>query len=200
MKQVIMIHGLPDEEEFFDPLRESPSNCHWFPWIQRELSKKEVLSQSLEMPHPYNPDYRDHAAVLDQMVISPETILVGHSCGGGFLIKYFSQHPEKKPKKIILVAPWIDPENYLKELNPQSDFFDFTIDAHLTERTEVICFCSTDDEEYIIESVEKIHQALPKMIIHQFHDKRHFCESDLKTKAFPELLEEILKDTAVASS
>jgi predicted alpha/beta hydrolase family esterase len=193
MKQVILIHGLPDKEEFYNPIYDSPSNMHWFPWIQRKLSLKDVLSQSLEMPHPYDPSYVDHCMVLDQMNISSETILVGHSCGGGFLVRYFSEHPEKIPAKIILVAPWIDPENRLKEINTKSDFFDFTIDSHLTERTQVHCLYSTDDEWYITASVEKIQEALPGMAMYQFTDKGHFTESHLGTKEFPELLEIILK-------
>ena len=110
MNQVILIHGMPDKEEYYDPNTESSSNRQWLPWAQKELSKKDILTQALEMPHPYNPVYEDHCEVFEQMKISSETILVGHSCGAGFLLRYFSEHPELYPKKIILAAPWIDPE------------------------------------------------------------------------------------------
>lgn len=194
MKQVILIHGLPSKEEFFDENRPSPSNMHWFPWIQQKLSKQNIVSQSLEMPHPYNPIFADHSAVLDQMSISNETILVGYSCGGGFLIRYFSENKNKTPKKIILVAPWLDPENYLKELNPESNFFNFEIDPSLVDRIEIHCVYSTDDEDFILESVKRIKETLPSVIMHEFTNKGHFCESDLGGKEFPELLELILED------
>lgn len=189
MNHVILIHGMPDKEEYYDPNTESSSNRQWLPWVQKELSKKDILTQALEMPHPYNPIYEDHCEVFEQMKISDETILVGHSCGAGFLLRYFSEHPELTPRKIILVAPWIDPEP--RELT--TGFFDFTIDATLSDRTNLVVFYSTDDEEVCVRSAEIIKEALPNATYHKFDNKGHFCEEDLGTKAFPELLEEILK-------
>lgn len=110
MNHVVLIHGAPYEEEFYNPEKPSPSHTNWFPWLQKQLALKDEISVAPEMPHPYNPIYEDHCAVFEQMKISNETILVGHSCGGGFLLRYFSEYPELHPKKIILVAPWIDPE------------------------------------------------------------------------------------------
>lgn len=190
MKQVILIHGLPSKEEVIvNDTMPSPSNAHWFPWIQKQLAKEDLLSQSLEMPHSYNPSYIDHSKVLEQMDISNETILVGHSCGGGFLVRYFSEHKELAPKKLILVAPWIDLEGYLKELDATSNFFDFEIDSTITTRTEVHCIYSTDDDKDILESVKKIEEKMPHIIMHKFTDKGHFIDSSLGTKEFPELLD-----------
>jgi hypothetical protein len=189
MNHVILIHGMPDKEEYFSDVKPSSSNKHWFPWIQKKLAMKEVLSQALEMPHPYNPVYGDHCEVFEQMKISSETIVVGHSCGAGFLLRYFSEHPELQPKKIILVAPWIDPEP--RELT--TGFFDFEIDATLTDRTIVVVFYSTNDDLPMIKTAEIIEKALPNAIYHKFSDKGHFTKGDLGTEEFPELLEEILK-------
>ena len=189
MNQVILIHGMPDKEEYYDPNTESSSNRQWLPWAQKELSKKDVLTQALEMPHPYNPVYEDHCEVFEQMKISSETFLVGHSCGSGFLLRYFSEHKELSPKKIILVAPWIDPEPH--ELT--TGFFDFEIDQSLTQRTNLVVFYSTDDDEPMIKTVKIIEEALPNAIYHKFSDKGHFTKGDLGTEEFPELLEEILE-------
>lgn len=193
MKQVILIHGLPSKEEVIEDIFPSPSNAHWFPWIQKQLTRQDILCQSLEMPESYNPTYSEHKRVLDQMEISNETTLVGHSCGGGFLLKYLSENTNLKPKRVILVAPWIDPTGYLKELNPDSDYFDFQIDESLTDRTDLHCMYSTDDKENIIKSVETIREKLPNTKMHVFTDKKHFTEKHLKTKEFPELLELILE-------
>ena len=192
MKQVILIHGLPDKEEILDDMFPSPSNAHWFSWIQKQLTKKDILCQSLEMPKSYNPTYSEHKRVLDQMEISNETILVGHSCGGGFLLRYLSEHKELKPKKVILVAPWLDLEGYLKKLNPLSDYFDFEIDKTLTSRTDLHCMYSTDDSKDILNSVEMIKEKLPDIKVSVFTNKKHFTEKHLKSKEFPELLELIL--------
>lgn len=193
MKQVILIHGLPDKEEVINDVWPSPSNGHWFPWIQKQLTRLDILCQTLEMPRSYDPIYKEHEKVLNQMEISNDTTLVGHSCGGGFLLRYLSENKDIKPKKVILVAPWLDPENYLKELNPDSDYFNFTIDKDLIKRTPIVCMYSTDDEKFILDSVERIKSEIPEMKLEVFTDKGHFTEPDLGTKEFPELLEVILK-------
>ena len=193
MKQVILIHGLPDKEEVLGDVWPSPSNAHWFPWIQKQLTRQDILCQALEMPRSYDPIYKDHEQVLNQMDISNETILVGHSCGGGFLLRYLSEHHNLKPKKVILVAPWLDLENYLKELNPNSDYFDFVIDTSILERTDLYCMYSNDDGNSILDSVKIIREKIPNIKVVAFNNKGHFTEPDLGSKEFPELLELILK-------
>jgi predicted alpha/beta hydrolase family esterase len=194
MKQVILIHGLPSKEGYYHSEWPSESNAHWFPWIQREILRKGTLCQALEMPHPYDPNYQEHAEVLDQMKISEETILVGHSCGGGFLLRYFSEHPELKPKKIVLVAPWLDLEGYLNEINPDTTYFDFELDTQLAVRTQIELMYSTDDDGDILSTVKKVKDDFPGMIReHVFTNKGHFTEPDLHSKEFPELVEIILQ-------
>ena len=193
MKQVILIHGSPEKEEIMGDVWPSPSNAHWFPWVQKKLTQKDILCQALEMPKSYDPVYTEHEQVLNQMEISDETILVGWSCGGGFLLRYLSKHATLTPKRVILVAPWLDGDGYLKELNPKSDYFDFEIDPTLTNRTELNCMYSTDDEQNILDSIDRIQKELPNIIMHVFTDKGHFTEPDLGTKEFPELLDLILK-------
>jgi uncharacterized protein len=178
MKQVILVHGAPYEEEFYNPEKPSSSNTNWFPWFQKQVALADGLCQALEFPKPYDPVYEDWKAVFEQLQINTETILIGHSCGGGFLTRYLSEYSGKYPKKIILVAPWLDPE---KELT--TDFFDFEIDSELPEKTEVHIFSSSDDDTSLLKSFEIFKEKLPNAIWHEFSDKGHFCE-----KEFPELL------------
>lgn len=183
MKQVILIHGSPDEKEFYDPSVASPSNCHWFPWIQKQLALHDILCESPEFPQPFDPVYESWVEVFEQYDINEETVLVGHSCGGGFLLRYLSEHPNVAPKRVILVAPWLDPERELS-----TSFFDFVIDVELPTRTDLQVFVSSDDEDYILTSCERIRQVLPNVTYHEFIDREHFC-----TPEFPELLETIEK-------
>lgn len=144
------------------------------------------------MPHPYDPNYEEYCEVLNQMSINNETILVGHSCGAGFLIRYFSEYIELKPKKIVLVAPWLDLEGYLEGINPNTNFFDFNIDKELSQRIHIDLVYSTDDDKEILDSVDKIKHELNPIQEHVFSDKGHFTEPDLGSKEFPELVEIIL--------
>jgi predicted alpha/beta hydrolase family esterase len=179
MKQTILIHGMPYKHEFYDVKIPSPSNSQWFPWIQKQLSLRDEISQALEMPRAFDPIYKDWVAVFENCKIDNETVLVGHSCGGGFLLKYLSEHTELRPKKVVLVAPWLDPE---KEIS--TPFFDFVIDSKLTERTDIHIFISSDDFDGCLISFEIIKKALPNAHWHTFTDREHFC-----TTEFPELLE-----------
>lgn len=191
MNQVILIHGMPNKEEYLGKGGwPSPSNVHWLPWVQTQLSYKDILCQTPEMPKPYEPNYKKWCEVFEQFKISNETILVGHSCGGGFLLRYLSEHPELSPKRVILVAPWIDTEPY--ELEEGNDFFYFEIDQGLTSRTELHVFISSDDDVPMLRTAELIERTLPSTIWHRYTDKGHFTEPDLGTKTFPELLALIL--------
>ncbi len=182
----MIIHGCPSKEEYLDKHNPSPAQSHWLPWIKEQLELKEVKAETPEMPIPYEPNYEAWKNIFEQFQITEETILIGHSCGGGFLIRWLSEHPERKVEKVLLVAPWLDPAG---EIAP---FFTFSIDATMVRRAEkVVVFYSTDDEDTILRSVSLLKEKLPDAIFREFADKGHFCYEDLGTTAFPELLAEI---------
>ena len=173
MKQVLLIHGAPYKDEFYKLGNPTPSNAFWLPWLQKQITLRDELCQSLEFPKPYDPNYLDWVSVLEQMKIDEETILVGHSCGGGFLLRYLSEHKNLKPKQVILVAPWIDPEHQLT-----TEFFDFEMDQTLPDRIALHILMSSDDEEQI-SSFAIIEQKLLNAIYHKYTDKGHFLEKEI---------------------
>lgn len=87
MKKAILIHGYYKESEFRDESRPASSNDHWFPWLQRQLSLKGIETQTPEMPGFYEPNYEKWKEMLENFKPDEDTVLVGHSCGGGFLVK-----------------------------------------------------------------------------------------------------------------
>jgi predicted alpha/beta hydrolase family esterase len=186
MKQVIIIHGAPYEDKFYSPEVPSPSNCNWIPWLQKQLAIKDVLSQALEMPKPYDPIYEQWVEVFQQMKISSKTTLIGHSCGGGFLLRYLSENKDVYPGKVVLVAPWLDP---IHELS--TDFFKFDIDNNLSNRTKLHIFVSDDDFEEVQSSLMLIKKEVPNAIYHEFTDKGHF-DGDGPEKSILELLEVLI--------
>lgn len=187
MKTAIILHGMPSKNEYYNPERPSQSNSHWIPWIQHQLLLNNILAQTPELPHPYQPNYEDWKQVFEQFNIDKETTLVGHSCGAGFLIRYLSEN-NIKVGKVALVAPWIDPN---KDEAPE--FFDFLLDKNLIDKvTELCIFYSTDDHEEILETVKILKDNLPNIEIKEFTNKGHFCFDDLKTDQFPGLLEYLI--------
>ncbi len=76
---------MPTEREYYNPKGQSQSNEHWIPWLQQRLVIQDILTQTPELPKPYAPVYTDWLRVLKQFEINEESILIGHSCGGGLL-------------------------------------------------------------------------------------------------------------------
>ncbi|HSE56651.1 MAG TPA: hypothetical protein VLB02_01025, partial [Candidatus Paceibacterota bacterium] len=88
MKTALIVHGMPSKEEYFDREGKSPSNSHWFPWIQQQLLINGFLAQTPEMPEPYLPVYEKWCSVFEQFSIDEHATLIGHSCGAGFLLRW----------------------------------------------------------------------------------------------------------------
>lgn len=187
MNQVILIHGRPDKEEYFDDSMPKPHEAHWLPWLKDELEKRGIKTHIPIMPLPYEPDYEEWKKVFENYEITPETVLVGHSRGGSFLLRYLSEH-KIEVSKLILVAPSI-----LANPGVVAGFSEYEIDSALSERTKgITVFYSTDDEEGILKSIEQIKSVLPNIEYREYPDAGHFTSED-GYDTFPELLEVILK-------
>jgi len=187
MKTAIIIHGYNDKSEYLDASRPAASNDHWMGWIQRQLLLKGIEAQTPEMPGFYEPHYEAWKKMLERFDLNEETMLVGHSCGGGFLVRYLSEN-KVRVGKVVLVAPWLDPEHYLTDKN----FFKFEIDENLSSKTAgLVVMYSTDDHADILKSIEILKSKLKNAKFQEFQSKGHFVLSSMKTEKFPELLENL---------
>lgn len=190
MKRAIIIHGYNNKSEFEDINRPSPSNDHWMPWLQRKLLLNGIEAQTPEMPGFYEPNYEKWKEMLDRFTPDQDTILVGHSCGGGFLIRWLTEN-NHKVGHVVLVAPWLDPE---KIIDP--NFFDFTIDKNISAKTKKLTVMySTDDHPEILTTIDTLKGKLEDVKFMEFEDKGHFVLNSLKTEEFPELFEELVNNS-----
>lgn len=190
MKTAIILHGMPLKEEYYNPESESQSNKHWLPWIQKQLILHDILAQTPEMPKPYYPDYVKWSRTFEQFNIDKDTILIGHSCGGGFLVRWLSEN-KVEVDKITLVAPWLDP---LEKKVLDNGMFDFEIDPSIVERVgDFTVFYDESDDDYIIESVKKIEKGIKGINLVKLQNMGHFTFSDMKTNEFPELVDYLIK-------
>ncbi len=186
MKTAIVLHGMPEKDEYYNPQSLASSHKHWVPWIQRQLLLHDILAQTPELPRPYEPNYANWKQVFEQFRVDKDSILIGHSCGAGFLVRWLSEN-DVKICQLVLVAPWINPGN--GDTHLVSDFFDFEIDPAVQERVgEIIIFSSDNDMADCIRSAEILHEKWPKSQLITLPGKGHFCASDLGSDAFPELL------------
>lgn len=188
MKNAIIIHGMPSKEEYYSSEYPSASNFQWLPWLQKQLLIRDIHAVTPEMPYAYRPDYPIWKKEFERFEITPETILVGHSCGGGFLVRWLSEHTNARVGKVVLVAPWLDPDGEL-----ETDFFKFEIDPELVSRTQKFTlFNSDDDDEDIQESVKILREAMKEMKYIELHGKGHFVGEEFAVNGLPELLEELM--------
>lgn len=185
MITAIILHGMPSATEYYNLKGLSPSNSHWLPWLQNKLLQNDILTQTPEMPKPFSPHYEQWRKTISQFDINEHTILVGHSCGAGFFLKYLSESG-KSFKHLFLIAPWVDPDHTLN-----NNFFENTFSGILPEN-KITIFVSSDDDKEILKSVELIKEKYKGSNCVTFTNKGHFCFEDLKTTEFPELLENIL--------
>jgi predicted alpha/beta hydrolase family esterase len=125
---------------------------------------------------------------LNDSLSTEETTLIGHSCGAGFIVRYLSEN-NIHVGKVVLVAPWIDPDKIL-----ETGMFDFTPDENLVSKTKgVTIFNSDDDMEEVQKSVKILTEKIKNIEVREFQNMGHFCFEDMGTEEFPKLLEEVLK-------
>ncbi len=175
MKTAYILHGVPDEEEYFEMEFPSPSNAHWLPWLQQKFLRAGYVCQCLEMPTPPTAKYLEWSDTFGQPRLNEESVVVGHSAGCGFILKWLSQHKSVKVSKLILVAPWLDP------FQTMPDFLQGELDADLANRVNEIQILFSEDElvEGVSETKDKIISLYPKAKLNLFQDKGHFCLSDV---------------------
>lgn len=185
----IILHGMPDpgNEEYYNPEFPSASNSHWIPWLQKQLMIKDISTQTPEMPQSWKPDYEIWKKEFERYDVTPETILIGHSCGGGFIVRWLSEHADVRVNSVLLVAPWLDPER-----RDTTDFFDFEIDPALSSRTKQLTIYGSDnDMEDVKKSISVLRETLQQINYREFQNYGHFTKGDMGTEQFPELLEAI---------
>lgn len=187
MKSAILLHGLPSKREYYDSTQPSASNAHWLPWLQKQLLVNDVRAYTPEVPLVYKMIWDDWVKEVERFQINQDTIVVGHSMGSGFWIRYLSEHPELKVSKIVLVAPWLNLDHEY-----DTDFFDFDLNPTILQSQKLVIFNSDNDSQSVHDTVTYLQEKLPNARTVDFHNYGHFCYRDLKTDAFPELLEEVL--------
>ncbi len=184
LKNTYILHGCCDRAEFEDRSIPSGSNFHWIPWLQKMLLVDGYNVQTPEMPTPHKPSYQTWKSIFSTFPIDGQTQLVGHSCGGGFLLKYLGEH-QIKLDKLVLVAPWLDPGKQL------GDFLKCDLKEDLSKRINEIHIMYSEDEpvDSVKETVDIIMDTYPSAKLHRFNTHGHFCLANMGTQEFPELYE-----------
>ncbi|MEK6937178.1 MAG: alpha/beta hydrolase [Nanoarchaeota archaeon] len=184
----IIIHGCPSKREKNVNPATRTYDKHWIPWLKKELTSKGIKIETPLMPEPWEPDYEKFKKEFEKCKVNEDTILIGHSCGCAFLVRWLGE-TKTKIKKLILVAPWkIPPRNDESRIK----FYTYDIDETIKKRVnEIIMFTADDEENDGKKSLQIFHKALDGKII-ELRGRGHYTFGDMKTEEFPELLKEII--------
>jgi len=184
----IIIHGCPsDAEKAMDPQTRTYDK-HWLPWTKKQLEEKGIETKTPLMPKPWQPVYEDFKSEFEKLAVDENTILVGHSCGCAFLVRWLGE-TKRKIFKLILVAPW---KIANKEKIFREKFYSYPIDETIKDRIkEIVMFTADDEEDEGKESLKIFHDALGGEIIN-LKSHGHYTMGDMGTEEFPELINKIL--------
>jgi len=181
---LVFCHGVMDPEYDWNNREFNPTKG-WKYWLQFQIEKdRDVIMQMPQFPHAHVNlmKYDEWEHIMNHQEITPDTVLIGHSAGGGFVLKYMATHPELRVRQIVLVAPYLDTENF----QPFGFYRGFELSNDIVKRAKLGAdiMISNDDDFYILNSFEKIAKNMPDIRIHKFTGRGHFvCEK------LPEILD-----------
>lgn len=197
-KEVVFIHGgqsFSDYDAFLahlrtcelrNPLGDRPKR--WKDALRAELGDAYNVYLP-QMPNSDNAKYLEWKLWFERYLalVHDDVILIGHSQGGYFLLKYLSENTLPiRVRALMLVAAPALPDDFGGE-----DGGDFTFDLAalpaLAGRVDSIhIFHSKDDPIVPYRHAETLAAALPEARLSTFEDRGHFLGD-----AFPELLAQI---------
>jgi len=163
----------------------------WFPYLKKELTKKNYLVKVPTMPNTNEPEIKSWVNKLNSLDVDSKTIFIGHSVGCQTILRYL-ENTTKKVSKVILVAPWLTiNKNNLDEgeewsvAKPWAETkIDF--DKVKNKAKEFIVIYSKDDPFAISKDINKLIKILNAKKLN-LGEKGHICEGDGIT-TLPEVL------------
>ncbi|MFZ6035275.1 MAG: RBBP9/YdeN family alpha/beta hydrolase [Patescibacteria group bacterium] len=181
----IIVHGCPSDSS--EEINHDYAK-HWIPWVKKQLTSFRIQTIVPLMPKPWEPDYNAFKKEFEKFIITKNTVLIGHSCGCAFLVRWLGES-KQKINKLILVAPW-KVNNHNDEWREK--FYNYPVDETIKNRiNEIVMFTSNNEEIDGKKSLNIFHRSLGGRII-QLRNKGHFTLEDMGSEEFPELISEIV--------
>jgi hypothetical protein len=194
-KHVILVPGgscWRTYAEYITDLRQTDFRPDFSPQSGWQNGLKTVLGADfkvllLDMPNWRNAHYREWKIWFEKAlaVAAPQSVVVGHSLGGIFLIKYFAETvcPPRVQGIFLVSAPYA-----LRAENP--DFGDFALKApprRLTKLGPAVHFYHSPDDPIVhFADFAKYREVLPEADARALKNRGHFHQN-----RFPELARDI---------
>ena len=179
--EFVIIHGAP--ETFIPNL----SRSNFFTWLKNTLETQGHKVFTPELSRNNEPDYSTWKRDFENQVgkLNQNSIIVAHSAGGAFAVRYLSENPTKIKKLILLSPSHVKiPEN--KRLH---ELLDFEVNEVLKDLVGEIIVCTSDnDMEYRNQNID-FYVSKFNCRKHIFLGLGHFIKPEMNRREFPELLE-----------
>ena len=195
MKHVIVIHGgscWKTRAEYLADLKATKFVTGFYPrpgWhknLQKDLGAgyKVLLP---DMPNWQNSRYDEWKIWFEKAlaVSGPDPVVVGHSLGGIFLIKYFSEtvNPPKVRAILLVAAPY-------RTVSQNPDFGNFALKREPKRLgklgSNVRFYHSSDDPIVDCADLKKYQKVLPAAAIKKYPNRGHFIQNH-----FPDIVKDI---------
>ena len=180
--RIIILHGCPPSEQ-----NVTPKSQRWMNWLAEQLTAKDYDAIAPDMPTPWEPKYLAWKETFEKFPVTDQTLLIGHSCGAAFLVRWLLD-TNKKVKKLILVSPAKVPET---DTDTRQDLYNFQLPADTSNIAKEIVIFTSNDFPHHLKSLEMYIKSLKPRVI-KLENKFHFLFFQMQTHEFPELLQEVL--------
>ena len=135
---------------------------NWFPWLKNELEQRGIPTSVPRFPTPDGESLDAWFAVLDvdNEKIGPETLLIGHSKGGMFLLKVLERLAEPVKAAIFVAAPVGEKPILYYEEDKKFSNFDFKWNEIVGKAQKFIVYHSDNDPYVSLANGEKLANEL----------------------------------------
>lgn len=185
MKKAYIIHGWGGNPEEA-----------WFPWLKKELEKKDFQVSIPKMPNTDEPKIEEWIGFLKEHIKNPDenTYFIGHSIGCQTIIRYLETLENIKIGGVVFVAGFINLKNLSGENEEKiaKPWLETPIDFEKVKNNsnKFIAIFSTNDPYVALSDSEIFKDKLNAKII-ILENKGHFGGEDNINK-LPEALNAIL--------
>ncbi len=189
-KQILIISGgdtFESYDDFLNYLKNTKADIQrmkeikddWKPLLRENLGEEyEVFIPT--MPNKYNAKYEEWKIWFEKIIpqLNDGLILIGHSLGASFLIKYLSENEiQRVIKALFLVGTPYDVDCFGFGLAS------FALPEKINMPTKnIFLYHSKDDFVVPFSAFEKYKVIFPNAIFKEFEDRTHFIDDN-----FPEL-------------
>jgi predicted alpha/beta hydrolase family esterase len=180
----LILHGCPPSAE-----NVLPSEKKWMNWIADKLVERGFKAEAPEMPTAWDPKYDEWKEVFKRCIVTENSLLVGHSCGAAFLVRWLLEN-KKRVKKLILVAPAKVPET---NDDKRQALYKFELPSDASRIAKEIIIFTSNDFPHHKKALDIYKRVFRTAKIIELKNKQHFLYFQMGTNEFPELLAEILK-------